>query len=238
MSEDAEDSDGSSGALIQLSMDAGQFLEKLAGNSLEELDGLFGDWLRYQRLKLATGRLEGAREMCRKADIDNPGEVSLSTLAPWLEGASIEDNSSLHEMWESLLANAADPRDGRRETHRSFARILKQIEPPEQRVLKALYHIDSESGDKERGLTILGTYPDDGTIIDKIGVLAPSHDRLQLAKINLVRLGLCVRGRNSAVVPEDENPPQPQEAPHAVHISDFGRAFYEACQPPNPTRSC
>jgi hypothetical protein len=238
MPDDSEGSANSGGAIMNVSVNAGQFLQKLTGGAVEEAGGLISDWLRYQRLKLTAGRLEGARKMCREAGINNPEEVSVSTLAPWLEGASIEDNSSLHEMWESLLANAADPRDDRIETHRSFVRILKQIEPPEQRVLKALYHIDSESGEKERGLTLLDSYPDDGKIINEIGVLAPSHDRLQLAKTNLIRLGLCVRGRNSAVVPEDENPPQPQEAPYAVHISDFGRAFYEACQPPNPTRSC
>jgi len=151
---------------MKVSVDAGQFLQNLTGGAVEGAGGLISDWLCYQRLKLTAGRLEGAREMCREAGIKNPEEVSVSTLAPWLEGASIEDNSSLHEMRESLLANAADPRDNQRETHRSFVLILRQIESPEQRVLKALYHIDGESGDKERGLTLLGSYPDDGKIIN------------------------------------------------------------------------
>jgi hypothetical protein len=236
MSEGKEDS-SDSGALVQLSVETGQFLQKLTGSTFNELDGLIGDWLRYHRMRLIIERLEGVKKMCRGAGIDEPEQVSLDTLAPWIEGASVEEEPNLQKMWDALLANAADSRNEGRGTHRSFVRILKQIEITERKVLEALYRIDGgESEEKDRGLAILGPYPDNEKIIQgirEIGLQEPPENRLELAKINLVRLGLCIRGRNFATLTGVEgNPPQPQEAPHTVHISDFGRAFYEACQPP------
>jgi hypothetical protein len=235
MSESSE-SDNSGSTFVQLSVDAGQFLEKLTGGAFEELGGLAADWLRYQRLKFTADRLEGARGMLREVSVESPKEVALSTLAPWLEGASVEEDPSLHEMWESLLANAGDPRDGSKKTHRSFVRILKQIEVPEQKVLEALYHIDEEAGEDESPFP----YPVNSRIMGKMGELdqdyQPTERQIDLAKVNLVRLGLCSRSANIKAAPSGLGgggpAPEPKEAPRGIHISKFGSTFYRACQPP------
>jgi hypothetical protein len=163
-------------------------------------------------------------------------------VTPWIKGASVEEDPDLHEMWESLLANAGDPRDGRKETHRSFVRILKQLEAPEQKVLEALYRIDAEVD--EYPFTVAGVYPDNEEIRDALIVIGAEEEisdgRLNMAKINLTRLGLCSRGGNRILggggsgpfSGGGSNPPEPQEGPSNIHISDFGRVFYEACQPP------
>lgn len=188
MSDDAAESSGSDDALMQLSVDAGQFLQKLTGGTLEEAGGLAGDWLRYQRLKLMASRLEGAKEMCREAGIKNPGEVALNTLAPWIEGASIEDDPALHKMWEALLANAGDPRNSKKNVHRGFVRLLKELEPLELKVLEALYQIDDP---EKRPSTSppFSNYPDNEEItesMEEIGHdVSVSESQLNIAKINL-----------------------------------------------------
>ncbi len=249
MSRDTEATDNSEGTLIHIDANVGQVVEKLTDGLLEEAFGMVGeafgmgkDWLREQRLRFLTDRLEGAAEMCREAGIENPEKVALSTLAPWIEGASIEEDPALHEMWESLLANAGDPREEGNDSHRSFARLLKDIEAPERKVLEALYQIDSETEETRGVVEVVGVYPGDEQIHDAItrmGFAPPSDDRLQLAKINLTRLGLCSRGGNmimggTGAFGGGSNPPEPQEGPSTIHISKFGRAFYEACQPPEP----
>jgi len=270
MSDDTAESSDSGGALMQLSVDAGQFLQKLTGGTLEEAGGLAGDWLRHQRLKLMVSRLEGARQMCREAGIKNPGEVALSTLAPWLEGASIEEDPELHEMWEALLANAGNPRDRQKHAHRSFVRLLKKVEPLELKVLEALYRIDDPE-ERTSAASRFSGYPNNDEILEsmqKVGhEVSIAESELNIAKINLTRLGLCSRQRRAKNLELDEEPnrrsgrnsdsgtsnlsikprrarggrgqvPEPaesQEGPPRIHINDFGRAFYEACQPPEPT---
>ena len=243
MSSGTEDSDNSEGVLVQINANVDQVVEKLTGGLLEEAFGMGKDWLRAQRLRLMTNRLEGAAEMCRDAAIDDPEQVALSTLAPWIEGASIEDDPTLHEMWEALLASAGDPRDGQKQAHRSFVRILKQIETPDQKVLEALYQIDAETPDREKP-TISFAYPGNEKIRENIRDRGPegsmTERRLNLAKINLTRLGLCSRGQTqihgggTGLLGGGTKPPEPQEGPQSVHISDFGRFFYKACQPPEP----
>lgn len=234
MSRGTEPTDNPEGALVQINANVDQVVEKLTGGLLEEVFGMGKDWLRAQRLRLLTDRLEGAAEMCQEAGIDNPEQVALSTLAPWIEGASVEDDPTLHEMWESLLANAGDPQEGRSYSHRSFVRILKHIEAPERKVLEVLYRMNES--DEERV-----PYPDAEKIQTEIAEselgVVPSVSRLNLAKINLVRLGLCSRGGRLGIGGGGfggggGTREEPQEGPERVHISDFGRAFYKACQPP------
>lgn len=222
---------------------AGNFLSSVAGGAIGELNAMWADRVRQKRFERALDRLEGVAKRCEEAGIESPREVALTVLVPWLENASLEEDPDLHEMWESLLANAADPREERKQTHRSFVRILKQIEAVERIVLEALYQINDELGNREGPTFVIDPYPDNDRIkkeIEKIGFRVPSHDELQFAKINITRLGLCSRGGNATLggagpLSQGSNPPEPQEGPHSVHISDFGRVFYEACQPPEKT---
>jgi hypothetical protein len=231
---------------------ATQFLQRLTGGALEQLGGVAADWFRKKRFELAVSRIEGTVEKCRKAGFENPKEVSLSVLIPWLESASIEENSNLHEMWESLLANSGDPRDNRKATHRSFIRILRQIEGPERKVLEGLHDLSAPAttaGDNSshRGIPEYPKNEDIRRAIEESGFEdSLSEARLNLAKMNLVRLGLCNKQdeRSVLMVPTvkdegDHSPglvqPTPFEGPPRIHINGFGRVFYEACQPPTTT---
>ena len=261
MPSDTEENGNSGTPLVQINANIDQVVEKLTGGLLEEAFGMGKDWLRAQRLRLLTDRLEGAAEMCRDAGIDDPAQVTLNTLAPWIEGASIEDDPTLHEMWEALLANEGDPRDGRKQTHRSFVRILKRLEAPELKTLKVLYK-RSES-DPLRMPSYLDNWQIQRALKDAKLEVSMSEERLNLAKTILTRHGLCVSmnrtqklelkesrytrdsdpdyplsnvsiqsggGAGPDVVPR---PGEPKEGPHRIAISNFGRDFYEACQPPD-----
>lgn len=274
MSSDESESEGGEGSLIQgpivqINTD-GKLIQKLTGGLPEEIFGMASDWLRRRRLEQVAERLEGTAEKLREAGIEDPRRVTLDTISPWLEGASVEEDPALHEMWESLLANAGDPRDKSTPMHRSFVRILKQIEAPEQKVLQALHWI-REQRDTDIGRLLRNRasrsgvrYPDNEQIreaISEVGYdssIAPNQ--LNLAKVNLSRLGLCSSQQATRILSTDEGEDspgplrrfdrvsvhhgwgssnkevpmsaEPPEGPPRVHISDFGKAFYEACQPP------
>jgi hypothetical protein len=218
---------------------------KILPQSLREIGGMMADKLHAVRARWALDRVEGVAQKCSEVGIGNPKEVGLSMAVPWLENASIEEDPDLQEMWESLLANAADPRNGRRETHRSFIHILKEIEAPERKVLEGLHKLSIPEEEVEKAgeeIDVL-EYPDNDTIREAVRDAGYKDTlgkaRLNLAKMNLVRLGLCSRQdeRDSLIVPEVEGGsalvhPEPIEGPPRIHINGFGRSFYEACQPP------
>ena len=200
-SDDSNGSDSSflQGPLIEVKAD-GELIQKLTGGLPEEILGMGADWVRQKRLELVAERLQGTAEKLRNAGIEDPERVTLDTVSPWIEGASIEEDPDLHEMWESFLANAGDPRPKRKQTHRSFVRILKQIEAPEQKVLEALYYLDdprTRAGQRELPIE----YPHAGEIIDAVREIGyqfdPSVSLMETIKINLVRLGLCSRQRRT-----------------------------------------
>ena len=247
-------------ALTQFSGAIEKFVHKLTGGAFEQLGGMAADWLRKKRFELAVARIEGTYQKCRDAGFENPDEVSLDVLLPWLEGASVEQDECLHELWESLLANEADPRK-QIQTHRSFVRILKQIEAPEQKVLEGLYALSLPKAeelpdDLEREwyeLNIDVIFLDNDEIrkaIQSVGFNDDliSEDRLNLAKSNLVRLGLCASRNEQAVntvslpAKSDAGTIEPvflstSEIPRRICLSQFGLLFYEACQPPGSMKS-
>lgn len=91
-------------------------------------------------------------------------------------------------MWEALLANAGDPRNSKKNVHRGFVRLLKELEPLELKVLEALYQIDDP---EKRPSTSppFSNYPDNEEItesMEEIGHdVSVSESQLNIAKINL-----------------------------------------------------
>lgn len=211
--------------------------KQIAGSDIiGELDAMVADYIRYKRLDLIINRMEGVVERLRNEGIENPGQVALPKLLPWVEGASLEeDDPELQNKWESLLANAADPRDDAPTIHRSFPRILKEIDGVDARVLTALYYHDEVERDQP---SILITYPTNDEIRD--GLAASGYDnhysdeRIQFSKQNLLRMKLCVSGRRNIYGGHKGGgsvKEEPQEGPTYVAISYLGIAFVEACQP-------
>ncbi|MEO5926269.1 MAG: Abi-alpha family protein [Bryobacteraceae bacterium] len=69
-----------------------------------------------------------------------PKAVPPKILFPLLEGASLEEDEGLHDMWAALLTNAASP-DGAEKVRPSFTEVLRQMAPDEAVLLKWLHGI-------------------------------------------------------------------------------------------------
>ncbi|WP_103030007.1 Abi-alpha family protein [Salinibacter altiplanensis] len=209
---------------------------KKLGPVLNETWEWLNDWINRatnEQEKRATAALVDTAGMISAAGI-RPKAVSLRLLKPWTEGVSVEEREFIRSMWTSFLANAANPRPTRKKGHRSFLEIILQLDVGDVMLLNALYHIDSK-GDEA---TL--SYRSDEDIREAFEVIGYSRslddEELQFAKVNLSRLGLCVKqmagtGGGSSLLGSSTTW-EAKKGPSRVQVSAFGRAFYEATQPP------
>lgn len=92
---------------------AQSFLNRLLGPTVDETGQLLADKVRYRRFRNQVRIVEGARRLVEDAGLV-PAPVSLQTLVPLVDKASLEEDPTVQEMWSTLLANAATAkaRDG------------------------------------------------------------------------------------------------------------------------------
>lgn len=220
--------------------------EKLSSQAVEKLGSVLSsawEWLGNwgenatdEQTERVTRALVRAAEQIPE-DETQPKTLPLRMIKPWVEGVSVEERELLQDMWSSLLANAADSRPSRKRGHRSFLEIMLQLDVGDVMLLNALYHIDSQDSD---ATVSYHTNQEIREAFERIGYSRSIDDEeLQFAKVNLSRLGLCVRqlqgGGGGSGVFASAPTWEAKDGPSRVQISAFGRAFYEATQPPEST---
>ena len=116
---------------------AQSFLNRLLGPTIDETGQLLADKIRYRRLKNQIKIAEDASKLVAESGL-TPKTVSLQTLQPLVEKASLEEDSTMQKMWSTLLANAATAksRDG---LHRLCVEVLAGITPKEAVILNHIY---------------------------------------------------------------------------------------------------
>ena len=124
------------GKATDLLSSTGGYAADVAGSLPHNLVGILGDKVFHSRRMRAIELDEAYRARLRQRNVE-PAEISPSVAIPLLEGAVDETRETLKEIWERLLANAADP--SRRERVRlTFIDIVKRMDPLDTSVLKAI----------------------------------------------------------------------------------------------------
>lgn len=123
------------------------FVTRLLGPAVDELGSIWSDRVRMYRLSRQIGLLDTAQKMLVEAGVE-PKQVSLKTLLPLMENASVEDNPLLSHKWAALLANAADSRSSV-EIKPVFSEILKQMSSNEAEMFDIMFKYPFEYLDKE-----------------------------------------------------------------------------------------
>lgn len=191
----------------QLVAEARGFLSKLAGPAAEEAGLLLQDKVKLWRFQNQLKILHRAQQMLRDSGLQ-PSAVPFRTLAPMLEGASLEDEPVLSEKWASLLANAA-AQTFSHARHPAFPRILSEMTPGEAFFLDRL----SQAG---------GTAEWDSFREAIAQHFAISREQVNGYYGNLLRLGVC------------QITPAKEVKKNSVKIGTFGLLFMKACSPPTP----
>jgi Abortive infection alpha len=188
------------------------FMGTVMGSPGLELGELVTDQIRAWRFKRGIKYVQRAMKQLEDAGM-NPKAVPMRTLAPLMDGGTLEDDEEMGARWASLLANAAS---GEREVPPSFASVLRDLEPEQARILDHVYQtmmqIAPELRKQNLGMARMG-------IVAELGL---SNETLEYHLDNLIRLRLI---RRPSGVIDDEL--------EMVTLTEFGRAFVRACRPPS-----
>jgi hypothetical protein len=114
-----------------------EFLD-IFGDLPKDLVGLLaGDRVKVARAERLAILWANAKKRLEDRGIAHPEPPSLKLALPILDAAADENNQELQDLWASLLAAAMDPK--RRDwVRQSFIQIVKQLDPFDVLVLKAI----------------------------------------------------------------------------------------------------
>jgi hypothetical protein len=122
-------------SVLQVAKQGQDFIAAIAGRNGESIGTILGD--------ITRRRIENVEAVGNKAHLTllnigmTPAPVPLNILQPLLEGASLQEESELQDIWANLLANAATPLRTC-PILPSFAPILKELTSADVKFLDAL----------------------------------------------------------------------------------------------------
>jgi hypothetical protein len=139
------------GAALAGALKLTDIIKAMLGPAAAEIAERFRDNIRIYRYGRQLDCLKKAEMMAENAGF-TPKAVPIKLLFPLLEGASLEDNETLHTMWAALLANAASPESTVRP---GFIAILRQMSPDEAAMMNWVYR--NREGDDDDDSTSSST---------------------------------------------------------------------------------
>jgi hypothetical protein len=136
--------------LIKAAGHAGGYFADILGDLPKDLLGLLvGDRVKAKRIERIEKLWRETRERLRDRGVADPEPPSLKYAIPILGATADEENEELENLWSRLLAAAMDPsrRDAMRQ---SFIQAVKQMDPMDALVLKAVHQAGSTSWEPTR----------------------------------------------------------------------------------------
>jgi hypothetical protein len=213
------------------------FFAKLAGIPGEEAGNTIADTLRIYRWKRSLKLLEDVKREAEARRIE-PRRVPLKTLLPILEGASLEEDESMHRRWKWLLLNASKPSVAN-EVPPALPEILRQLSPAEAGILDQMFDaLVAEVAD--RPLALIEWPKVEPHMLH--GIMQTTQTKRESAALdNLVRLELIRRELRGAVRERGNDFSFPQStsvifASFDYSLTALGYEFITACRKPAPNQ--
>lgn len=219
------------------------FIAKYVSGPVEQGIGIFEDKLRYMRWERQVRLMQRAGYFLEERGLANPTRpVQLKVAIPLFQGASLEDDNELQDVWAKLLVNAAD-KDSGVTVQRAHITILENIGGLEMRILEKVYEVPE--GNATRGIytkylpeKVLLQNPEEENLRPSPDVesvmampkpvipfaranLRPSPE-VEWAMDNLIRLGCLVSHMSVGGIP----------LLSVVHQTVLGRSLVKACSRP------
>ena len=205
---------------IDATREMGGFIAKYIGGPLEQGIGIFEDRLKFLRWERQIRLIRRVQEILDESGLKAPTQnVPMKLLIPILQGATLEENDSLQDIWANLLVNAANASFGE-EVRSSYISILEQLNPLDAQILNTLYSLPFNESQHNGILT--AELPEIARIAeeDRKENPLPPNDGIVICLSNLVRLG-CLR---------PEMTWGGGEVFGRVNPTIAGRAFVNACR--------
>jgi hypothetical protein len=221
-------------------------VKRMLGPAADELAEQWRNNVRLYRYRRQISCVKKAETMARDAGF-TPKAVPIKLLFPLLEGASLEEDENLHDMWAALLANAAS--DVGHTVRPGFIALLRELAPDEAALLKIIadYPQEKASALKEQGFdnsyrdfpNLAGPVPKE--TYDRAAQVVrglTEAKRLQFPRIHaednaaeINRFDVCAQSLEAAGLIEID---LPNRGLYSLAMTSRGSAFLEACSPPKP----
>lgn len=203
---------------IDFAQKTGRFIAPLIKGTLEQGIGIFQDKLSYIRWERLNRFIEKSNDKMMQLGIDEiQTPVPLKFMIPLLQGATLEEDDDLQDIWVNLLVNSIC-NEGI-ELKRVYIDILERLSPLEAKILNAVYCIPFEAN---RNNTLLTYKLPDEVEIEKPGNMPnPKLENadVELALANLARIGCIVMNRTAGG----------GEFFSSINMTLLGTKFYEVC---------
>ena len=136
--------------LVKAVRDASGYVTDILGDIPKDLLGLLvGDRVKAKRIERIEMLWRQTRERLGDRGVADPEPPSLKYAIPILEAAADEENEELEDICSRLLAAAMDP-SGRDAMRQSFIQAVKQMDPMDALVVKAVREAGGTSWEPNR----------------------------------------------------------------------------------------
>jgi hypothetical protein len=224
---------------LQIAKQAQDFIAAVAGHPGESIGTTVGN---FTRRRFQNVEAVGNKAHLILLDLGvKPQEVPLTILQPLLDSASLEEDTTLQDLWANLLANAADSRNTMT-FQPVFIEMLKALTAREVRFLNVLTRDLNDVADlemNEEGLAnvylhagLASAHPrqsprsPNSTRADNVLGSQAGSEFYTMMDI-LERQRIMVTGRKVSLNPI-------QEKTFDYIFTQLGREFLRACQKPKP----
>jgi len=213
-----EESAKTIGKGIDFANKVGGFIAPLIKGSLEQGIGIFEDKLKYTRWERQVRLMNRAYEFMKESGLDEiTRALPLKFAVPLLQGASLEDDNYLQDLWAMLLANAVN--DKCIELKRVYIDILERISPLEGKILKKVYSLPFNEIQHKALVTYKLPFDLEIDSEDQHEYPTLNNPEIELALVNLARMG-CISPAKTWGGGESYS---------IIHPTLLGKYFYKAC---------
>ena len=115
---------------------AEKMLDKLVGPAISETGELIADKIKFYRFKNQIKILNNVKKLLEENGL-SPKQIPIKLVVPLLENASLEEDSSLQEMWSRLIMNSSTY-NYKVSLHKACIAILSDLSPTEAKILEMI----------------------------------------------------------------------------------------------------
>jgi hypothetical protein len=198
-------------------------VRRMLGPAVDELGERWRDQVRLYRYGRQISCVKKAEKMARDGGF-TPKAVPIKLLFPLLEGASLEENETLHDMFASLLANASSQKT--MFVRPGFIALLKQMAPDEAALLWSIVQAGREVFVSPIPTAMLGEFESRMAQLSRVHFVAieGEDDNTENARYDACIETLKAEGLIG----------QKGKVNQYYDLTSRGKLFIAACTPPTP----
>jgi len=199
------------------------FLAKVFQEPIDTTVGIIGDKLKFIRWQRQVRMVDEINRILQRRGIDKTRPISPKFAIPMLEQASLEEDDSLQDIWNKLIANNLDP-DFKSEIRYSYIEIIKSLNILDAKILAAMYDALLHQG-KDLSKITEHTFTKENIA----EILNVPGDECIVSIYNLFRVQCLAPAILKAGAFFGEEPITIFKGADVVTVTPLGLAFVEAC---------